>query len=127
MRPKSTKKNTGFTLVEAVVISAVIGVFLVSLPSSISSMFSHKFAMLQSEKAEMIAQELVWQTYYRVTEGLAVRRVAKKDSITRFDQVWRTEYESNKTYIRGIFKHDIRVYDSEGQIQSDISVFLKGI
>ena len=123
----TTVKRKGFTIVEAIVVAAILGTFLVSLPQAIGNMFGHKYEMLQSERADILAQELIWETYYRVTQSLNVKKVSRSKTINRFDQKWKMRYTTKKTYIRGIYKHQFLIYNEDSKLQSEMSIFLKGL
>ena len=127
MKLKKLKNKQGFTLIEVIIVAAIVGVFLIKLPENLSNMFNHKFEMLQSQRAELIAEQKILEQYYRISQNIRINRLVRKETIKMFEQNWRVEYKTNKTLVKGIYKHTISIFDEQEQLQSEMSVFLKGI
>lgn len=121
---KKTVSSSGFTLIEVLVVTAIMSVFIINMPLTVSRLFSQKHYILQKYRASNIAWNQAmdyYQKHRRYLKTLVIESNGSKDS---WGQSWRWARDSEDALAGGIMRHQFKVYEEKDNKVPIVSLVL---
>ncbi len=105
-----SKHTKGFTLIEVLIVSAIVSLFFIGLPQASSNFFHQKNYLLAKYRANNVAWNRLMEQYMVEQKLNRTRSQATQGNVVQWQQKWQWKRFEERTLVGKIKKHSIQVY-----------------
>ncbi len=107
---KHALHSKGFTLIEVLIVSAIVSLFFIGLPQASSNFFHQKNYLLAKYRANNVAWNKLMEQYMIEQKLNRTRSQSTQGKVVQWQQNWQWKRTEERTLVGKIKKHTIQVY-----------------